>query len=235
VTTNLNQRLRRATGLGAVAMLALPLAAQAADYRAQLSESFNSGLAAARPSITLRAVIDNGAGGAPAATGIVRFNVDTRHLTSSAWASMLAAGPGTQLGTFSSELTGTSSVRVLSSGKDTAGSYVRAGIDVPGSTASIIGDDNLVLVVRRTPSGAHLTFTLDARTAVGKLAARAANATLQNVAFALRSSIHYGGKSRGITLNPASQTVMTNSVNARMCLDPACATVAPSVRRTMGW
>jgi hypothetical protein len=229
VTRNLNQRLRRATGLGAVAMLALPLAAQAADYRAQLSESFNSGLAAARPSITLRAVIDNGAGGAPAATGIVRFNVDTRHLTSSAWASMHAATPGTQLGTFSSELTGTSSVRVLSSGKDKAGSYVRAGIDVPGSTASIIGDDNLVLVVRRTPSGAHLTFTLDARTAVGKLAARAANATLQNVAFALRSSIRYGGKSRGITLNPSRQTVMTNSVNAWMCLDPACATVAPSM------
>jgi hypothetical protein len=221
VTKTLNQRLRRATGLGAVAMLALPLAAQAADYRAQLSESFNSGLPAARPSITLRAVIDNGAGGAPAATGIVRFNVDTRHLTSSAWASMLAAPPGTQLGTFSSELTGTSSVRVLNRGKDTAGSYVRAGIDVAGTTASIIGDDNLILVVRRTPSGAHLTFTLDARTAVGRLAARAANATLQNVAFALRSSIHYSGKSHGITLNPVSQTVMTNSVNARMCLDLA--------------
>ena len=228
MTKHLNQRLRRATGLGAVAMLALPLAAQAADYRAQLSESFNSGLAAARPSITLRAVIDNGAGGAPAATGIVRFNVDSRHLTSSAWASMLAAGPGTQLGTFSSELTGTSSVRVLSSGKDTAGSYVRAGIDVPGSTASIIGDDNSSSGAPHAV-GAHLTFTLDARAAVGKLAARAANATLQNVAFALRSSIHYGGKSRGITLNPVSQTVMTNSVNARMCLDPACATVAPPV------
>jgi hypothetical protein len=228
VTKNLNQRLRRATGLGAVAMLALPLAAQAADYRAQLSESFNSGLAAARPSITLRAVIDNGAGGAPAATGIVRFNVDTRHLTSSAWASMMAAGAGTQLGTFSSELTGTSAVRVLSQGKDTAGSYVRAGIDVPGSTASIIGDDNLVLVVRRTPSGAHLTFTLDARTAVGKLTARAANATLQSVTFALRSSIIYSGKSHGITLNPTHLTTLTNSVNARMCLDPACVTVAPS-------
>ena len=45
VTHTLQRRLRRATGLGAVAMLALPLAAQAADYRAQLSESFNSGLA----------------------------------------------------------------------------------------------------------------------------------------------------------------------------------------------
>ncbi|MDX6560349.1 MAG: hypothetical protein QOD65_163 [Gaiellales bacterium] len=228
MTKNLHQRLRRATGLGAFAMLALPLAAQAADYRAQLSESFNSGLAAARPSITLRAVIDNGAGAPPAATGIVRFNLDTRHLTSSAWASMLAAGPGTQLGAFSSELTGVSAVRVLSQGKDTGGSYVRAGIDVPGTTASIIGDDNLVAVVRRTPSGSYLTFTLDIRTVVGKLAARAAGATLQNVTLALRSSIVYSGKSHGITLNPASPTALTNSVNARMCLDPACATVAPS-------
>ena len=100
---------------------------------------------------------------------------------------------------------------------------------MPGSTASIIGDDNLVLVVRRTPSGAHLTFTLDARTAVGKLAARAANATLQNVAFALRSSIHYGGKSRGITLNPVSQTV-DDELRQR----PACASIPrarPSRRR----
>ncbi len=229
MTQNLHRRLRRATGLGAVAMLALPLAAQAADYRVQLSESFNSGLAAARPSITLRAVIDNGTGAAPTATGIVRFNVDTRHLTSSAWASMRAATPGTQIGSFSSEITGPSAVRVLDQGRDSAGTYVRAGIDVPNTTASIIGDDNVVMVVRRTPSGGHLTYTLDVRTAVGKLAARAVNPTLQNVTFAVRSSIHYGGKSRGITLNPVSQTVMTNSVSARMCLDPACATVAPSV------
>jgi hypothetical protein len=228
VTQNLHQRLRRATGLGAVAMLALPLAAQAADYRAQLSESFNSGLAAARPSITLRAVIDNGAGGAPAPTGIVRFNVDTRHLTSSAWASMRAATPGTQLGSFSSEITGSSAVRVLSQGSDSAGPYIRAGIDLPSAAASIVGDDNLIVIVRRTTSGNHLTYTLDLRTAVGKLTARAALATLQNVTFALRSSIHYGGRSRGITLNPASQTVMTNSVNARRCLDPTCVTVAPS-------
>ena len=186
-------------------MLAVPLAAQAADYRAQLSESFNSGLAAARPSITLRAVIDNGSGGAPVATGVVRFNVDTRHLTSSAWASMLAAPAGTQLGTFSSELTGTTPLRVLSHGKDATGSYVRAGIDVPASTASIIGDDNLVLVIRRTTSGAHLTFVLDVHSAVGKLTARAAPATLLSATFALRSSIIYGGKSRGITLNPRAR------------------------------
>jgi hypothetical protein len=223
-----DKRIRRATGLGVVAMLAVPLAAQAADYRAQLSESFNSGLAAARPSITLRAVLDNGGGGAPVPTGVIRFNVDSDHLTSSAWASMLAAPAGTQLGTFSSELTGSSTIRVLSSGKDSAGSYVRAGIDVPSSTASIIGDDNLVMVIRRATSGAYLSFVLDAHSAVGKLTAKAVPATLQSVTFALRSSIHYGGKSRGITLNPASLTAMTNSVSARACAQPACATLRPS-------
>ncbi len=51
------------------------------------------------------------------------------------------------------DLTGTSPLRVLSHGKDAAGTYVRAGIDVPSSTASIIGDDNLVMVIRRTPVG----------------------------------------------------------------------------------
>ncbi len=127
----------------------MPLAAQAADYRAQLSESFNSGLAGARPSITLRAVLDNGSGGAPAPTGRLRFNVDSHHLTSSAWASLLAASPGTQLGTVTSDLSGTSSLRVLSHGTDASGAYVRAGVDLPGSTASIVGDDNLVVVIRR--------------------------------------------------------------------------------------
>jgi hypothetical protein len=229
---NVQRRVLRAAGLGAVAMLAVPLAAQAADYRAQLSESFNSGLAAARPAITFHTAIDNGSGGAPVATGILRYNVDTRHLTASAWASMLAATPGTQLGTFTSELTGTSSVRVLSHGKDTGGSYVRAGIDVPSAGARIIGDDNLIVVIRRTPSGAHLTFTLDLRPAVGKLAAAGAISALQSVTFTLRSSIVYGGKSRGITLNPTALTLTTNSVVARACADPTCATVAPAISST---
>ncbi len=88
-----HRRFRRTTGLGVVALLAVPLAAQAADYRAQLSESLNSGLAAARPSITLRAVLDNGSGGAPVPTGVMRFNVDTDHLTSSAWSTMLRGDP----------------------------------------------------------------------------------------------------------------------------------------------
>jgi hypothetical protein len=222
----LRRRLRRASGLGAIAMLAAPLAAQAADNRVQLAESLNSGLASARPSITLTASIDNGSGGAPGATGILRFNVDARHLTSSAWGSTLAATPGTQLGTVTNDLTGTSSLRVLSHGTDATGPYVRAGVDVPGSTASIIGDDNLVFVIRRTPSKAHLTYVLDLRPAIGRLVARGANATLTSLTLALRSSIVYGGKSHGVTLNPASVTAITNSVTARACADSACTTLA---------
>ena len=223
----LQKRVRRACGLGAVAMLAFPLAAQAADYRAQLSESFNSGLAAARPSITLRATFDNGSGGAPVPTGVLRFNVDTRHLTSSAWASMLAASGGTQLGTVTTDLTGTSPLRVLSHGKDPAGPYVRAGIDVPSSTAGIIGADTLVMVIRRTTSGAYLTFVLDLHDAVGKLAAKGADSTLQSITLALRSSIVYGGKSHGITYNPASVTAMTNTVTGRACASPPAPSRAP--------
>ena len=136
MTQNLHQRLRRATGLGAVAMLALPLAAQAADYRVQLSESFNSGLAAARPSITLRAVIDNGSGGCSDRDGhrALQRRRRSSHVVGLGLA-CCAATPGTQIGTFSSEITGSSAVRVLSQGTDTAGPYVRAGIDVPSTTA----------------------------------------------------------------------------------------------------
>jgi hypothetical protein len=225
----LQQRLRRAAGMGAVAMLAFPLAAQAAGYRAQLSESFNSGMAAARPSITLHAVFDNGSGGAPVQTGVVRFNVDTRHLTSSAFNSMVAAPSGTQLGTVATDLTGASALNVLSSGKDAAGTYVRAGFDVPAATASIIGGDTIVIVIRRTPSGAHLTYTVDLHGAVGKLAAKSVDSTLQSMTLALHSSILFGGKSHGITLNPTSTTALTNSVTARACEQAACVTVSPSV------
>ena len=97
---------------------------------------------------------------------------------------------------------------------------------MPSSTASIIGDDNLVLVIRRTPSQAQLTYVLDLRPAVGKLVARGANATLQRMTLALRSSIVYSGKSHGITFNPTSVTAMTNSVTARACADAACTTLA---------
>ena len=222
MTHTLLRRLRRAAGLGVVTVLAVPLAAQAADYRIQLSESFNSGLASARPAISLRAVLDSGSGGAPVPTGVLRFNVDVHHLTSSAWASMLAAPAGTQLGSVTSDLTGVSALRVLSHGKDANGSYVRAGIDVPAGIAAIIGDDNLVVVIRRTTSGAHLTYVLDAHAAVGKLTAKGVPATLQTVTLALRSSIVYGGRSHGITLNPASPTAMTNSASARACALPSC-------------
>ena len=44
VMHTLQRRLRRSAGLAVVAVMALPLAAQAADYRVQLSESVNSGL-----------------------------------------------------------------------------------------------------------------------------------------------------------------------------------------------
>jgi hypothetical protein len=224
----LRRRSPRAAGIAAVALLALPLAAQAADYRAQLSESFNSGLAAARPAITLRAAFDNGSGGAPVPTGVLRFNVDTRHLTSSAWASILAATGGTQLGTVTTNLTGASPLRVLSHGTDAAGPYLRAGVDVPSSTAAIIGGDSLVMVIRRSTSRAYLTFTLDLHDAVGKLAARGADSTLQSITLALHSSIIYGGKSRGITYNPAGTTALTNTITGRACAQPACTSTRPS-------
>jgi hypothetical protein len=224
----IQRKIRRATGLGIVALLAVPLGAQAAGFRAQLSESFNSGLAGARPSIALNATIDDGSGGTPAATGVVRFNVDTRHLTASAWRSLFAAPGGTQLGNVTNNLTGASSLRVLSHGTDPSGQYIRAGFDVPGSTASIIGDDNLVFVIRRTPSHAHLTYVLDLRPAVGKLVARGAASTLQMITLAVRSSIIYGGKSRGIAINPTSVTAITNSVTARACADAACTTLQPT-------
>jgi hypothetical protein len=222
---NFHRRVRRATGLGIVAMLAVPLAAQAADYRTQLSESFNTGAAAARPAISLNAFLDNGSGGAPVPTGVIRFNVDSRHLTSSAWSSMFAAPGGTQLGNVTNNLTGSSSLRVLSHGTDASGQYIRAGVDVPGSTASIIGADNLVFVIRRTPSHAHVTYTLDLRPAIGRLVPRGAGSTLETMTLAIRSSIVYGGHSRGITFNPTSVTALTNSVTTRACAVATCTTL----------
>jgi hypothetical protein len=230
VNHSFQRRARRAAGVAAAALLALPLAAQAADYRAQFSESFNSGLAGARPAITFRTVIDNGSGGAPVATGILRYTVDTRHLTSSAWASMLAATPGTQLGTFTSELTGASAVRVLSHGRTRWLTRPRPASTCPAAPRALHrGRQSHTIVVRRTASASHLTFVLDIRRQVGGLIARGAAATLQTVTLALRSSIVYGGKSHGITLNPAGQTALTNSVATRACADATCATVAPAV------
>jgi hypothetical protein len=221
----LQQRLRRAGGLGAVAVLAFPLAAQAADYRAQLSESFNNGMAAARPAIVLRAVFDNGSGGAPLQTGVVRFTIDSRHLTASAFHAMVAAPSGTTIGNVATDLFGSSPLRVLSSGKDASGTYVRAGFDVPSTLAPVIGNDTLVFVIRRTPSGAHLTYTVDLHGAVGALAAKGLGSTLQGMTLALRSSIIFGGKSHGITFNPTVTTALANSVLARPCAQAACVTL----------
>jgi hypothetical protein len=224
----LQRRLRRATALGAVAVMALPLAAQAADYRVQLSESVSSGLAATHPTLSLQATLDNADGGGLVPTGLVRFAVDSRHLSSSAWNRYMAASTGTQLGTITSDFTGTSPLRVLGHGKDTTGDYVRAGVDVPGATAAIIGSDNLTVIIRRTTSGAHLTYQLDWHAAAGKLAPKGVNSALHSVTLALRGVIVYSGASHAITQNPTGQTLMTNSVAARACAQPACTTLRPA-------
>jgi hypothetical protein len=224
-----HRRVRRATGLGAVALLALPLAAQA-DNRVQFSESLNSGVSGLRPTLTLRAVLDNGAGGAPVPTGVLRFTIDSRHLSSAAWSSLVAAPVGTQLGTVASELgePAGSPMRVLAHGKDATGQYVRAGVDVPHSIAAIVGDDSLPVVIRRSASGAQVSFLLDARGVAGKLAAQGAPSTLQTVTFSLRGVIVYGGRGHPVTLNPSSDTAVTNYVTARACAQPACATLLPT-------
>jgi hypothetical protein len=227
---SLQRRLRRATGLGVVAVLALPLAAQAADYRVQLSESFNSGLAAAHPTVALRADLDNADGGGLVPTGLIRFNVDTRHLSSSAWNRLMAAPSGTQLGTITSDFTGTgaSALRVLGHGTDATGPFVRAGVDVPGATAVIIGSDNLTVIIRRTPSRAHVTYQLDWHAAAGRLGLKGVNSALHSVTLALRGVIVYSGAGHVITQNPAAQTVMTNSVIARACAQPDCSALRPA-------
>jgi hypothetical protein len=210
--------------------MALPLAAQAADYRVQLSESVNSGLAAAHPTLLLRADLDNADGGGLVPTGLVRFSVDTRHLSGSAWNRYMAASTGTQLGTITSDFTGpgASSLRVLGHGTDSTGAYVRAGVDVPSATAAIIGSDNLTVIIRRTTSGAHITYQLDWHAAAGKLAAKAVNSALHSVTLALRGAIVYSGAGHAITQNPSGQTAMTNSVVARACAQPACTTLRPA-------
>ncbi len=226
----LQRRLRRSAGLAAVAVMALPLTAQAADYRVQLSESVNSGLAAAHPTLILRADLDNADGGGLVPTGLVRFSVDTRHLSGSAWNRLMAASTGTQLGTITSDFTGpgASSLRVLGHGTDSTGAYVRAGVDVPSATAAIIGSDNLTVIIRRTTSGAHITYQLDWHAAAGKLAAKAVNSALHSVTLALRGAIVYSGAGHAITQNPTGQTAMTNSVVARACAQPACTTLRPA-------
>jgi hypothetical protein len=227
MTRTFNRRLRRAAGLGAVAMLALPLAAQAADYRAQLSEQFSSGAVKASPALTLHATIDNGAAGAPVPTGYLRFSVDAKHLAPNAWASLMNASQGTLLGTFTSELGGSlaRSLSVLGHGTDATGQFVRAGVGVTGANAAIIGSDTLPMVIRQSANKTRVLFALDTRPAIGMLVAKGADSTLQDVTLSLRGSITSGGKSRALTLNPVRDTALTNSVFARACGQPACTTL----------
>jgi hypothetical protein len=221
--------LRRAAGICAVAALALPASAQAAGYRGQLSESISSGAPGVSPSLTLRAVIDNGAGGTPVTTGSLRFTIDARHLAPNAWTTLTTARPGTQLGTMTSELTGSDArpLRVLGQGRDATGRYVRAGLTVPRSTAIVIGADTIPMIIRRATSGA-ITFTLDTHVAVGKFAATSVAATLKDVTLALRNGITFGGKGHQLTLNPTKTTALTNSVTAQACAQPACVTLSPT-------
>jgi hypothetical protein len=220
--------LRRAAGICAIAAMALPAAAQAADYRGQLSESISSGAPGVSPSLTLRAVLDDGSGGAPVPTGSLRFTIDARHLTPSAWTSLTTATPGTQLGTMTTDLTSADArpLRILAQGRDATGQYVRAGLTVPRSTAALIGSDTIPMNIRRT-SGA-ITFTLDTHVAVGKLTAASTAATLEDVTLALRNSITFDGRSHRLTLNPAADTALTNTVAAQACAQPTCVTLRPT-------
>ena len=225
----IHNNLRHAAGICAVVACALPATAQADDYRAQLSESISSGAPGVSPSLTLRAALDNGSGGAPVTTGSLSFAIDARHLAPSAWTTLTAATPGTQLGTLTSELTGTEArpLRVLAQMRDAAGQYVRAGVSVPRSTAVVIGSDTIPMVIRRAASGA-ITFTLDTHVAVGKLASDPARSTLEDVTLALRNGIVFSNRNHPLTQNPVKNTALTNSVIARACAQPACMTLRPT-------
>jgi hypothetical protein len=217
----------------AAALLALPAASQAAnvDYRAQLSEGISNGSPGVSPSLTLTAKIDNGTGGkTQIATGVLRFSIDREHLAPTAWAALTAARPGTQLGTLTSELTGSdaSPIRVLGHGRDKIGRYVRAGVSVERSTAVAIGADTIPMYIRQTAKGSMLTFALDAHVAVGKLAANSEPSALHDVTLALRSGIVFGGKGYAITHNPAKLATLTNSLTAQACAQAACVTLRPA-------
>jgi hypothetical protein len=220
---------RRAAGLCTIAALALPVAAQAADYRGQLSETISNGAPGVSPSLTLRATIDNGSGGTPVTTGSLRFTVDAHHLASTAWTSLTTATPGTQLGTMTSEITGPDArpLRVLAQGRDASGQYVRAGLTVPRNAAAIIGSDTIPMLIRRATNGS-ITFTLDTHVAVGRFAAMSTAATLEQVTLALRNGIDFRGESHKLTLNPTKDTALTNTVAAQACAQPSCVTLRPT-------
>ena len=156
MTQHLNRRLRRATGLGAVAMLAraprrtgrrLPRAAvRELQQRPRWQPARPSRCV---PSSTTAAAARRSATGIAA---LQRRHASPRRRRPGRPCS--PPTPGTQLGTFTSELSGTSSApRALA-----RQGHGRLATSAPASTCpaappSIIGDDNLVVVVRRTPSG----------------------------------------------------------------------------------
>lgn len=230
-TGKYHKRLLRAGCLGAVVMLALPLSAQAADYRGQVSETISAGTAGVSPNLTLAATIDNGTGGPPPATGAVRFSIDARHLAANAWPILMAAAPGTQLGTVTTNLTGTDArqFRVLSHGSDSAGPYVRAAIGVPPSTSSIIGSDTIPAVLRQsTAGGPHITIAIDTHMLAGRLAAAQQDPALRTISLALRSSLAYQGANHRFTMNPVKDTALVNSLVVQACAQPACSSLRPS-------
>ena len=161
----------------------------------------------------------------PVATGVLRFNVDTRHLTSSAWASMLAATPGTQLGTVTNNLTGTSSLRVLSHGTD-ASRPVRPRRHRRARQHRL--DHRRRQPRLRDPPDA-LACAPDVRARPAARHRQAGRARRRRDApdddARLRSSIVYGGKSRGITLNPTRVTATDQLRDRPACADAPCTTL----------
>jgi hypothetical protein len=222
--------LTRTLGIGAAALMAVPVGAQAADYQAHLSEAISSGAAGVSPTLTLTTKIDASGASAPVPTGSLRIGIATGHLAPSAWASLTAATPGTQIGTVQSDITGPDAMplRVLAHGRDGAGQFVRAGISVPRATAAIIGTDTIPVTIRRSTGATQIVFAMDTHAAVGKLAAAGKDSTLQTVTLALRSTLSFAGTSHAFTLNPTKAALLTNAVAIQACGQPACTTLRAS-------
>ena len=83
------------------------------------------------------------------------------------------------------------------------------------------------MIIRRATSGA-ISFTIDPHVAVGKLAASSMASTLKEVTLALRNGITFGGKNYALTLNPAKNPALTNTVTAQACGQPSCVTLRPA-------
>ena len=142
----LQRRLRRSAGLAVVAVMALPLAAQAADYRVQLSESVNSGLrrcasdaapaSRSRQRRRRRARPDRPRALLGRHASSLRLRLEPLHGRldrARSSARSRASSPGQVPARCACSATA----------RTRTGAYVRAGVDVPSATASIIGNDNL--------------------------------------------------------------------------------------------